>query len=66
MKISKLTADLMACNTNLEIHKLLDQAMFDDLRVTRGQLRMYVGLNPEDSEWIQPIINAVYDTIRGR
>ena len=68
MKISPFTGELMAasCYHPETVKELIKSADFDELRLARGQLHMYMRENPEDSDWAQMLVDLVYEEIRNR
>ena len=69
MKISPFTAELMAasCYKPETVKELIRSADFDELRIARGQLYMYMrDVDPEDSDWAQMLVDLVYEEIRNR
>jgi len=68
MKISRFTSNLMeaGCYHPETVKELIKSADFDELRIARGQLYMYMRENPEDSDWAQFLVDLVYEEIRVR
>ena len=68
MKISPFTSELLqaGCYKPETIKELIRSADFDELRVARAQLRMYMQEFPEDSDWAQMLVDLVYEEIRSR
>ena len=68
MKISRFTSELLqaGCYKPETVKELIKSADFDELRVARAQLRMYMQEFPEDSDWAQMLVDLVYEEIRNR
>ena len=68
MKISPFTSEVLAagCYKPETVKELIRSGDFDELRIARAQLRMYMQEFPEDSDWAHMLVDLVYEEIRNR